>query len=569
MNRCTLLKSIVLSMLSAAMCLAMGTAAHPAEIAIIRSGAGRPMATARRAPLEDPRGGGGGLPELQNGDFSAGLSGWDASQSGGGLSPGEARADAGGALLSEGDSFLVTLEQTFVVPEDAGLLTFRLVLDPGFDVTDDFIPDAFEVSLLAADNAPVIGTWDSLATSSLNLAEGGSVNAAPGVAWDGSTAQISLHTVAPGTVVTLYFDLIGADADTASGLRLDDVALGSGPAPGAFVRGDHDGSRVVDAADAEGILAQLFAGGATAADCLGEPSLDAADANDNEWTTVADYLALRAAIAAGAHLSEPTSACGLDPGDDQRGFDQVAPDFRVLAGELELLTAANDPSPRVALPVLVAAPRPLGALTLILEYDSRVLTPFDPGSGDPAPLAAAAADARSALLLEPGRMVIAIWADEPRESLIADAPGTFQRVATVSFHLARFEAVRPFRWLAEGELGGVRHRATLVDEAFADHHPEPLSRDHEFVRGNANADQRVDLSDSVFTLGYLFLGSNEPICLDAADANNDSALNITDAIFALSFLFLGGPPIPPPYPECGIDIGPADLLGCGEGACPE
>lgn len=115
----------------------------------------------------------------------------------------------------------------------------------------------------------------------------------------------------------------------------------------------------------------------------------------------------------------------------------------------------------------------------------------------------------------------------------------------------------------ELDLGAVRYRATLVDEAFADHHPEPIDRDHDFVRGNANADRRVDLSDSVFTISYLFLGGGEPVCLDAADSNNDSLNNFTDPIYSLNFLFLCGTAIASPYPECGIDAGPADLLGWG------
>src|SRR6185436_6181336 len=42
-----------------------------------------------------------------------------------------------------------------------------------------------------------------------------------------------------------------------------------------------------------------------------------------------------------------------------------------------------------------------------------------------------------------------------------------------------------------------------------------------FRRGDTNADAHVDVSDSIATLGYLFLGSGAPACLDAADANDD------------------------------------------------
>ncbi|MBI4600385.1 MAG: hypothetical protein HY721_00350 [Planctomycetes bacterium] len=56
--------------------------------------------------------------------------------------------------------------------------------------------------------------------------------------------------------------------------------------------------------------------------------------------------------------------------------------------------------------------------------------------------------------------------------------------------------------------------------------------------------------------------------MDAADSDNNSALQITDPVYTLNFLFKGGPEIPTPFPECGFDVGPPDLLGCNPCACP-
>jgi len=69
---------------------------------------------------------------------------------------------------------------------------------------------------------------------------------------------------------------------------------------------------------------------------------------------------------------------------------------------------------------------------------------------------------------------------------------------------------------------------------------------HLFVRGRANDDGRVDVSDSVFVLTYLFLGGPAPACLDGADMNDDGRLDIGVGIGCLSALFLGGSPIPAP-----------------------
>ncbi len=85
--------------------------------------------------------------------------------------------------------------------------------------------------------------------------------------------------------------------------------------------------------------------------------------------------------------------------------------------------------------------------------------------------------------------------------------------------------------------------------------------DAPFIRGDANMDGKVDISDAIATLGYLFLGGLERICLDAADANDDGEVNISDPIYLLEHLFLGGKPPPPPYPEAGLDP-TADELDC-------
>jgi len=82
-----------------------------------------------------------------------------------------------------------------------------------------------------------------------------------------------------------------------------------------------------------------------------------------------------------------------------------------------------------------------------------------------------------------------------------------------------------------------------------------------FVRGDANSDGRVSLSDAVMIRRYVFNGQRAPACLDAADADDNGRLDITDAIRILDSLFLGTQTLPPPFPEEGQDSTP-DLLGC-------
>ena len=47
-----------------------------------------------------------------------------------------------------------------------------------------------------------------------------------------------------------------------------------------------------------------------------------------------------------------------------------------------------------------------------------------------------------------------------------------------------------------------------------------------FVRGDANHDKGVDISDAVFNLTYLFSGGEAPPCEDAADVDDEAAMKI-------------------------------------------
>lgn len=83
-----------------------------------------------------------------------------------------------------------------------------------------------------------------------------------------------------------------------------------------------------------------------------------------------------------------------------------------------------------------------------------------------------------------------------------------------------------------------------------------------FLRGDANTDGLVDQSDAIYTLGYLYLGSEQPKCLDAADCNDDGEIDVSDPIVSLTTVFLGNATIPSPYPSADRDS-TDDILGCG------
>src|SRR5262245_8694685 len=99
----------------------------------------------------------------------------------------------------------------------------------------------------------------------------------------------------------------------------------------------------------------------------------------------------------------------------------------------------------------------------------------------------------------------------------------------------------------------------------------PCAAGATFIRGDADQNGGLELTDAVNIISSLFLGAGALPCLDSGDADDSGELDLTDPIQLLNFLFLGGEPPPPPYPLCGDDP-TADSLGCarshGPPACP-
>ncbi len=82
-----------------------------------------------------------------------------------------------------------------------------------------------------------------------------------------------------------------------------------------------------------------------------------------------------------------------------------------------------------------------------------------------------------------------------------------------------------------------------------------------FIRGDANKNGRVDISDTSLILGYLLRGGAKLGCSDSADANDDGKVDIADPIYLLRFLFYGEKAPPFPLAEPGVDP-TYDDLGC-------
>src|SRR5262245_10476548 len=90
--------------------------------------------------------------------------------------------------------------------------------------------------------------------------------------------------------------------------------------------------------------------------------------------------------------------------------------------------------------------------------------------------------------------------------------------------------------------------------AHDDPNSAPLGGGGVFLRGDANLDGKVEISDAIRILSYLYLGGVEAFCADALDADDTGDLTLSDPINVLSLLFLTEhSTLPPPYPVAGTD----------------
>jgi len=63
----------------------------------------------------------------------------------------------------------------------------------------------------------------------------------------------------------------------------------------------------------------------------------------------------------------------------------------------------------------------------------------------------------------------------------------------------------------------------------------------QFLRGDANSDQLLNVTDVIYLINYLFKSGPAPDPLKKANANCDGQVNVTDVIYLVNYLFKGGP----------------------------
>jgi hypothetical protein len=166
---------------------------------------------------------------LQPGCVFNDLTGWTIDEQGGSTSGhGTAEVEGDHVVLSEGDSFHVALEHTFVIPAGATSLTFTYD-NLAFDTTDpSAIKDAFEASLLDSSGHSLVNTIGAGRDAYFNITEGETPALGSGATLTGTTVTLDLAGVFAGTSATLVIRLVNNDSDHGTSVAITCVQCTTG-----------------------------------------------------------------------------------------------------------------------------------------------------------------------------------------------------------------------------------------------------------------------------------------------------------------------------------------------------
>jgi hypothetical protein len=76
----------------------------------------------------------------------------------------------------------------------------------------------------------------------------------------------------------------------------------------------------------------------------------------------------------------------------------------------------------------------------------------------------------------------------------------------------------------------------LIDDEYIEIY---ISSD-QYICGDANFDQAVNVSDAVWVINYVFIGGDPPIPLASGEVNCDGSVNVSDAVWIINYVFIGG-----------------------------
>ncbi len=148
------------------------------------------------------------------------LDGWRIVESGGtGAARGSVQLEAGALVLREGNSFLVSLQRDFTIPNNPGRLTFPYSV--AFDTSaTGFVRDAFEVAFVDGQGKPVVQPLATSRDAYFNVTEGLPAAVGTDTTLDGQTVNVDISRLTPGSTASVLLRLVNNDADTGTVVRI-------------------------------------------------------------------------------------------------------------------------------------------------------------------------------------------------------------------------------------------------------------------------------------------------------------------------------------------------------------
>ena len=471
--------------------------------------------------------------------------------------------------------------------DDTGVDVFLGVEDGRFEVAGRYdYPEADEIRSVTFADLDADGDEDILVVgeslSVLTTRDDGTL-AGPTTLIGHSDASF------PGAKDAISLDLDeDGDLDVLTSSGRSWTTLVSEPSEGAtfggcadFLRGDVNADGQVSLSDFVTIRRWIYSG-------LERPlCADAADVTDDEVVSISDSIDLLNMLVLRRDWPVVPPAPFADPGRD-RTVDPEGRNLGCVEYEVVSPSASDDvisvgvlsagPGQQVAIPIHVRASSAVDAVQLVLRYDPAELE-FErqPLSFEGTELEGIEVDSAATFGPHPdaGLLVIVVFGHMVREDVFRVPAGEDRRILWL--HARVSPDVAPGTTISlvpeEGQLPagpfGLRTELSFEgDSRFVSTIPRLegailniVGDQALFVRGDSNLDDAVDLSDAVHTLGWLFLGTGEISCKDAADTNDDGVIELTDAILTLDTLFRGSGSIAAPYPAQGSDPTP-DRLFC-------
>ncbi len=95
------------------------------------------------------------------------------------------------------------------------------------------------------------------------------------------------------------------------------------------------------------------------------------------------------------------------------------------------------------------------------------------------------------------------------------------------------------------KIDGLQENSITVDQSVPDAGVSTsfgytVEEGYNYLNGDANRDETVNIEDAVFVIQYIFAGGPAPSPEPAGDADCDGAVNIQDAVHLVNYIFKGG-----------------------------